>query len=62
MTTFNQYGFSWLVLETKQDENKLFKWDVITVKWTGFGPRPNWANELRVFLMNRIRKSDGFRY
>lgn len=62
MQTFNREGSNWLPIETREESNKDFKWEIIIAKWSGFGPRPLWADKTREFVFNRIRKADGFRY
>ena len=54
--SFNRDGSLWLCVSCIQDENKYFTWDIVVAKWSGFGPRPRYADEEHVFLMNRRQK------
>lgn len=57
--TFVREGTDWIARTVCTQSNALFEWQHVEAMWTGFGPRPLYADEGRTFFMNRIRKSDG---
>ncbi len=46
-------GAYWMAHQIIREHNQCFTWLKVIVKWSCFGPRPNWANEDRTFLMFR---------
>lgn len=57
--TFNCDGANWIAVEVIPDQNEGFTWLKVIAKWSGFGPRPLWANDARTFYMDRRHKSTG---
>lgn len=54
----NYEGSMWIVDEITPEENSLFCWLKVFVRWSGIGPRPPWADEkYHTLYLNRQRKS-----
>lgn len=56
---FMSEGIYWWTQSVVDEENKLFRWKKVTAVWSGFGPRPVFADDTRTFFIRRQRKSDG---
>jgi len=44
-----------LVTAAVRESNRFFTWIVVTARWSGFGPRPVWADDDKRFILDRRR-------
>jgi hypothetical protein len=61
--SFNEWdngaSVNYVITRIEQQENKRFTWDKVFYKWSGFGPRPTFANHERWKICGKKNKLTG---
>jgi len=57
--TFCADGAHWKITAVTSQQNRLFCWLLLQVKWAGYGQMPLWSRSPQQYVCNRRRLQDG---